>query len=308
MCLSPINLKDPNYRHDSSFSREMATLNGLIVPCGKCIECQKDIATEWAYRVVDELKLHAENCFITLTYAKTDKSLHRVDFTKFIKRLRKAIEPIKIRYFGCGEYGSRSGRPHYHFICFGWKPKDLIPFFKTDSGGQVYKSQFVADVWASGLDKSRERGFVTIEEVSFDTAKYCALYMQKFQELEEGMEKPFRVMSRMNGGIGFGSIDREQILSTDKVYHGGYYKKTPRYYLKVLERDGVDLTTLKENRLKTAKFYQSSIEATKKAIAEQERFTGAEHIYTKYDREEENFKKAIDNDTEAMIQFIRKTQ
>lgn len=41
---------------------------------------------------------------------------------KFIKRLRKAIAPEKLRYFHVSERGEKGDRPHMHFAFFG---KDL---------------------------------------------------------------------------------------------------------------------------------------------------------------------------------------
>ena len=67
---------------------------------------------------------HTDNAFVTLTYADDQlpdgNSLCPEDVTKFLKRLRKRIDPVKIRYFLCGEYGEGStSRPHYHLILFG---------------------------------------------------------------------------------------------------------------------------------------------------------------------------------------------
>ncbi|WP_209313267.1 MULTISPECIES: hypothetical protein [Enterobacterales] len=55
--------------------------------------------------------MHETNCWLTLTYADEHlpwteygfPTLDRRDVTLFLKRLRKAIAPLKIRYFGCGE-------------------------------------------------------------------------------------------------------------------------------------------------------------------------------------------------------------
>lgn len=74
-----------------------------------------------------EQKLHPVSSFVTLTY--TDENLRKtsqdlptlsvVDLQNWLKRLRREIEPLKIRYFGVGEYGEISERPHYHCILFG---------------------------------------------------------------------------------------------------------------------------------------------------------------------------------------------
>lgn len=84
------------------------------VPCGQCIGCRLNRSRGWAVRGQCEASLYAHNCFITLTYADKNlhytpsglPNLHRRDITLFLKRLRKKY-PHKIRYFGCGEYGSK---------------------------------------------------------------------------------------------------------------------------------------------------------------------------------------------------------
>ena len=76
--------------------------------------------------------------FLTLTYADEhlppNGSLVVADLQKFIKRLRKHYAKrnngIKLRYYACGEYGDRYGRPHYHAIICGLslrqEDKDLV--------------------------------------------------------------------------------------------------------------------------------------------------------------------------------------
>lgn len=51
--------------------------------------------------------------------------LKKKDLQDFFKRLRKASEKIQssvpIKYYACGEYGSKTKRPHYHIILFNAK-------------------------------------------------------------------------------------------------------------------------------------------------------------------------------------------
>ena len=91
----------------------------LLIPCGKCPDCIKKRAIEWATRAKHEISLHNENCFITLTYAdhnRPEETL-KADFQKFIKRLRKKYKlHNKLRYMVSYEYGSKNNNFHMHAI------------------------------------------------------------------------------------------------------------------------------------------------------------------------------------------------
>lgn len=226
MCLRPIYVKTVPFP----------------VACGKCIECKVKKSNEWAYRCMLEASLYKENCFLTLTYNEDNYpergSLSRRDLQLFIKRLRFAIDKkygLKIRYFGCGEYGSRKGRPHYHLIIFGWKPTDLT-FLKRDKRGNLlYRSALVESCWT--------KGFSSVGEVTLETAKYTAVYMQKV--FDQSLKKPFVCMS-LKPGIGANAVF-PNVLDSLKIYYRGKYIKLPRYYMKVLEDNyGLDLSEIRE--------------------------------------------------------------
>lgn len=98
-------------------------------------------------------------------------TLKKEDMQKFWKRLRKKYPDIKIKYIQSGEIGPKGHRPHYHAVCFGYKPTDL-EYYKTNHCGQiVYKSKELAKIWGCG--------FVTIGELNYKTACYTARYTQK---------------------------------------------------------------------------------------------------------------------------------
>lgn len=230
----------------------------IPVPCGECVECLARKSSEWAYRISLEAQWHFESCFITLTYANSPGQLVKSDFQLFMKRLRKylnpgkrkcqklGIEPIYIRYFMCGEYGSQSKsmRPHFHCIIFGWRPKDL-EFLELHGTNILYNSPLISKIWG--------KGFVSVGDVSLWSSKYCAKYLQKLNEVPKDWVQPYVCMSN-RPGIGFKSIDEEQIAATDKIYVDGGYLSTPRYFYKVLERNGeYDLVMrLKSERLRIA--------------------------------------------------------
>lgn len=70
-----------------------------------------------------EAAQHDENAFVTLTYDDEHYpeggSLSPSDLRNYLKRLRFALAPKRIRYFAAGEYGDKSDHPHYHLALFG---------------------------------------------------------------------------------------------------------------------------------------------------------------------------------------------
>lgn len=127
-------------------------------PCGQCLPCRLNRRRLWTHRIVLEAKLHAENCFATLTYDgehyPPDGSLSVADCQKFLKRLRKLVGSF--RYFAVGEYGETTRRAHYHLALFG-----------------------VGAESAPAIDKAWGLGFVHIGELNPDSAQYVAGYVVK---------------------------------------------------------------------------------------------------------------------------------
>lgn len=68
-----------------------------------------------------EAAQYEDNTFVTLTYDEENipenQSVSPAILSAFVKRHRKA--GYKFRYFGCGEYGDNTMRPHYHLAMFG---------------------------------------------------------------------------------------------------------------------------------------------------------------------------------------------
>lgn len=182
-----------------SKSDPLGTVYQITVPCGRCILCRVERVRQWAVRIVHETELYNENAFITLTYdddhLPADKSVSLRDLQLFFKKFRKKIYPLKVRYFACGEYGDKFGRPHYHAIVFGWWPSDARPHPRPGK----------TDLWLSDLlTKVWENGEATIGSVTFDSAAYVAGYINKKltgkRAADYGGRSPdFGVMSRRPG-------------------------------------------------------------------------------------------------------------
>lgn len=105
-----------------------------MIPCGNCLGCRQARARDWMVRCQLEASRHKLVCWATLTYSNENlpTTLQRRHLSGFVKRLRSRIgeeldrrgQPRRFRHFGCGEYGEKYGRPHYHIILFGLSKKD----------------------------------------------------------------------------------------------------------------------------------------------------------------------------------------
>lgn len=133
-------------------------------------------------RCLDEASIWPENCFLTLTYSpdKLPKggSLVLSHFQCFMKRLRQdAVRSNRdlvnnpIRFFHCGEYGEKFGRPHYHALLFNYNFHDRKHFRTTDRGDRLDTSEKLKSLW--------EYGHSLIGDVSFESAAYVARYVTK---------------------------------------------------------------------------------------------------------------------------------
>ncbi|QXP08367.1 MAG: replication initiator protein [Arizlama microvirus] len=220
-------------KHSIVFSpREAALDRRTEVPCGKCDSCKLRHARDWAVRIVHETTLHPVNTFITLTYSDEHLpekgSLQKADFQKFMKRLRKMYAPRSIRYYYCGEYGSKLGRPHYHAILFNWDFPDKY-HWRDSNGNPCYRSPALEDLWPYGIS---EIGSVTLQ-----SAGYVARYTLKKHHgadakfLYEGKLPEYTDMSRRSG-IGKEWFKKywKDVFPDDFVILNGKKLGVPRYY------------------------------------------------------------------------------
>lgn len=182
--------------------------------------------------------MHERNVFLTLTYDDANVPLTLVpdDLSGFVKRLRGRVGSF--RFFGCGEYGDRFGRPHYHALLFGAEvSRDVrLP-------GGAYESEVVADCWKMGKHYA--------DEVTPASAAYCAGYVaKKFGAVGRGEERavwdpesgelvewqrPFARMSNRPGlGVPFLEKYGRDLLRGFAV-RDGRKLPLPRYYREWLE-------------------------------------------------------------------------
>lgn len=231
-----------------SFSEKDAG-SEIRLPCGKCAGCRLEHSRQWAVRCVHEAKMHELNCALTLTYSKdhlpSGGSLRYEDFQGFMKRLRKFVSPVRVRYFACGEYGEVGYRPHYHALIFGMDFLDKKLWKKTDAGSLIYRSKVLERLWPLGHS--------SVGEMNFQSAAYVARYaMKKLNgdvvdsrsygrvDLRSGEILPlvaeFIHMS-LKPGIGRAWIEKyvDDVYAFDRVVVNGVETKPPRYYDKFVQ-------------------------------------------------------------------------
>lgn len=218
----------------------------LLLPCGQCPSCQLSKRRDWSIRCTCEAEMHKENCFVTLTYDDDycDGALHKEHFQEFVKNLRNMN--FKVRYFACGEYGSKTNRPHMHAILFGFCPGDLAYDHDSDSGEMIFTSEIVSSCWKYGL--------AVVQMFSPAAAGYVAGYTNKKVLDNRG----FLMTSRRPGlGYSWFVAHRKEVLHYDKVHTLDGVFRPSRYFDKLA--DQFDDTTFemllnRDDRMKNADF------------------------------------------------------
>jgi len=210
----------------------------LILPCGQCVGCRLQRASTWALRCVHEAKQYENNCFITLTYndlnLPDDGSLRHSDYQKFMKRLKERASyhgfKGKIRFYMCGEYGEKLGRPHYHACIFNYDFPDKKYKRVNAIGDKIYSSELLDDVW-----KMSDPGMCEIGSVSIESAGYVARYIMK-KVTGDGAVAHYGSLrpeyTKMSKGIGkawFAKHHRD-VFPSDFIVHDGKKLAVPRFY------------------------------------------------------------------------------
>ena len=261
-----------NYRkivgsYDPILEDEYRLADPIAVPCGNCIGCRMDHSRRWADRMMLELDHTGKGVFVTLTYNDENlpdkRTLVKKDFQDFMKRLRsrKEFENTEIRFYACGEYGSKTFRPHYHVILFGidldsFGPRKFLS--KNELGQPHYTSKLLEEIWS--------KGFVVITEVSWNTFAYVSRYVLKklngpMSEIYEDLDilPEFSLMSRRPGIGAYYMDDHKDWLEHNKYFLKGHEISMPELFLKSLELTNPELyDKMKRDRKKFAKDRQMS--------------------------------------------------
>lgn len=315
-CYHPIpvwllpNVKSKNGKASISFKDPYAKPSKdrvpLLLPCGRCVGCRLSRSRQWAVRCVHEASLYENNCFITLTFSplfeNLNNSLMKTDFQNFMKRLRKKFVPKipngldqkqkeewlrihGIRFFHCGEYGTKGERPHHHACLFNFDFPDK-ELWSVKNGVRLYRSEILERLWSVRVTEEKaeyfddkdlfiedgkiyaKQGFCTIGDVTPDSAAYVAGYMLKKikeddfswlappEDDKPDLRIPEYISMSRRPGIGKGFMDQwaSDIYPEDELVFGGLKLKPPRYYDNLYAVSfPEDIEKIKENRLTSAK-------------------------------------------------------
>lgn len=191
----------------------------MLVGCGQCMPCRISKRRVWVHRIMLEAALHKDNAFVTLTYSP-DKltmvpgpgglpTLVPADLRNFLKRLRKALEPARIRYFAAGEYGDRTELPHFHLAIFGlatcWHGRSTYSATRTNC---CPSCDLIRDTWGNGL--------VYLGTLEDDSAQYIAGYVLKKMTSSTDTRLAGRhpEFARMSNRPGIGADMMHEVAST----------------------------------------------------------------------------------------------
>lgn len=246
---------NPNLTYEDLIYRK----DVMLIPCGQCIGCKIQKKQDWATRIEMEAKTWPKDevWFVTLTYndenvpgirhstgemfrgakytrlknkgtLEVNQTLWYEDIQKFLKRLRKAHSG-QLRYFVAGEYGSKTGRPHYHLILFGYTPEKLETYSKVRPDGYMIDSR-ITRLWSYGL-----HNLINPDEGGYS---YVSGYVCKKMEdetkkhIENGLIPPFCQMSR-DPGLGYQYYKEHEQEIWKKGYiqlNNGKRASIPRYF------------------------------------------------------------------------------
>lgn len=211
------------------YIRNDMTMEQIPVRCGKCPPCLKARVSGWSFRLQQEEKRSDNALFVTLTYNTENApitlrgfmTLRKSDVQKMFKRIRKTHAGKPIVYYYCGEYGSKTMRPHYHLIVFNCTHQQIIDGWSYKKDGKRY-----------------EIGGIHFGEVNGASISYCLKYMQKEGRIPmHANDDRIKEYSNMSKGIGSNYMTEAMVRYHKKkltrVYctmEGNVKIPMPRYY------------------------------------------------------------------------------
>lgn len=218
-----------------------------VVPCGVCLPCRIETMRQWQLRLLMESMYWEDSCFLTLTYddehleklpasdivctnlktreSTLRRSLDFDDLSAFWKAIRQDFgKPL--RYFACGEYGSKYNRPHFHAIVFGLGVNN----YTRDLVRTNWKNceSFLFDGVKSGL------AFAEADSMLYTCGyvrKKLVGDLKKEVYTQHNLEPP---QGRQSQGLGWSWYhdNRNKVLDDLCIHFRGKEYAIPRYFVK----------------------------------------------------------------------------
>lgn len=200
--------------------------------------------------------MHECGSFVTLTYNQVhlplDYSLSPRHAETWLKRLRFVLDPLRIRYFLCGEYGGQHLRPHYHAIIFGFDFPDRTPWRITSSGAPSFRSALLERTWTLGNCEvgtltPESAGYVAGYSVKKINGEASAEHYRRMNpntgEIHQVIPEFVRMSSRPGIGRAWYDQHGRDAFPSDFLIVDGQRKAVPRYYKRILDEEKPKLAT-----------------------------------------------------------------
>lgn len=143
--------------------------------CKQCLNCRIMRQSGMVARCLLENATSTYSMFSTFTYANAPAVGDYADMRQFMKKLHRHekyhYDSRKIRYLSVGEYGSKSGRFHFHSLLFHLPHPDMGPT--------------LTELWQHGHSY---HGTVTQQSIRY-TARYTLKFESKGEESCTGWSK-----------------------------------------------------------------------------------------------------------------------
>lgn len=260
------------------------------VACGQCISCHLNYSRDKATQMMLETSMYPEEevWFCTWTYNDehlphystkyllpnsnewkkvTGISLDKRNMQLLNKRKRWHYRQYNPHSVYCGEYGSKTNRPHAHSIEWGL-PLNLArleKFSVNEWGDPIWRCKELEEIWVD--EDGNPLGNVMVGRVTWETCGYVARYTLKkaLGKTKEDYKKWYQMQGKRpeyivwSNGIGKEYFEqyKDKIYQTDSVpivnKKTGQVVKPPKYYDRIIEKIDPELhKTITEKRQKQA--------------------------------------------------------
>lgn len=164
----------------------------VAFPCGDCLPCRINKRRVWAHRLMLESQYHQSSIFLTLTYSDDNLpgefyhdrtgqiypefSVNPDHHRLFMNNLRTSFAREtgqRIRFYGVGEYGEKTMRPHYHYALFGFPECTGRAYY---FGGRFNPCKCPS---CSFISRKWDKGHIFSGSLTLDSANYIAGYVTK---------------------------------------------------------------------------------------------------------------------------------